>query len=99
MTEPLAQPGEINHGAVDRYTAGHFSVGVLMGLGRISFWPTALVAVGWELVERPLKNAYPGAFPYSTQDTTTNAVADIVAMMLGWWVFKPRKSTKGLVER
>jgi hypothetical protein len=65
-------------------------VGVLLGLGRVSFWPTALVAVGWEIIERPLKNAYPNAFPSSTQDTVGNAVADAVAIMLGWWLFKRR---------
>jgi hypothetical protein len=83
-----AQPGEINHDVVDRYTLGHVAAGLLFGLGRVPWWAALALAVGWELVERPLKDQYPHAFPYSSQDTVANAVGDIVAVMAGWGVIK-----------
>lgn len=79
-----ALPGEINGDALDRFTIGHGAVGVLMGLGRMPWWGALTVAIGWEFVERGLKEAIPAAFPNATQDTTSNAIFDSMAMMLGW---------------
>lgn len=83
-----AFPGEINHALVDRYTVGHAAVGVLLGLGRAPWWLALVVALGWEVVERPLKNAFPRAFPYATQDTLGNSLLDAGAMMAGWGAIK-----------
>ena len=87
-----AEPGEINHAVVDRFTIAHFAVGVLMGAGRMPWWGALAIAVGWELVERPLKRSAPQIFPHATQDTVQNAVGDAVAMMAGWvsWQVLPK---------
>ena len=86
MTARGAHSGEINGDFVDRFTLAHAAGGAALGLMRTSF-PTALVvAVGWELVERPLKDAYPALFPHETQDTLPNAVGDVLAVLGGWWL-------------
>jgi hypothetical protein len=80
---------------VDRYTIGHAAFGVLMGLGRVPWWGAFTVAVGWEFLERWLKDALPRAFPNATQDTFANSAFDAIAMMLGWGAIKalPRQAT------
>ena len=83
-----ARAGEINGDALDRYTIGHFAAGTLLGLGRASFAWTLALAIGWELIERPLKDAYPKAFPHASQDTFANAVFDVVAVVAGWSAIK-----------
>jgi len=88
VTEPLAKPGEINAEPFDRYTFGHLAAGVLLGLARVPAVPVIALAMGWEVVERSLKNRLPSWFPYSTQDTIENAVVDIAAVLVGWWVFR-----------
>lgn len=84
MTQRTAGPGEINGNAVDRYTIGHAAFGVMMGLGRVPWWGALTVAVGWEFLERILKDHVPALFPDSTQDTLVNASFDAIAIMLGW---------------
>jgi hypothetical protein len=84
QVQRTASTGEINGDAIDRFTIGHVAVGTLMGLGRIPWWGALTVAVGWEVLERGLKDSVPAAFPSATQDTTSNAVFDAMAMMLGW---------------
>lgn len=70
----------------DRWTLGHAAAGVVyawMGLK----WPTALVAaVGWELLENPLKRNLPTVFPDSCQDSAPNAVGDILAVVAAYGV-------------
>lgn len=84
MAQRPAAPGEINGDAFDRYTLGHLAAGVLLGLGRVPLPAALVVAVGWELLENPLKNAVPSAFPHSTHDSFKNAAVDAAAVMLGW---------------
>lgn len=79
-----ARPGEINFPAVDRFTLAHLGVGVLLGLIGLRWWAAAGTAIGWELIERPLKRRIPELFPHSTQDTLANAATDATAMMVGW---------------
>jgi hypothetical protein len=79
-----ARPGEINGDGVDRFTIGHAAFGVLMGLGRVPLWAAVAVAVGWELIENPLKDRFPEAFPHASHDTFENASMDAIAMVAGW---------------
>ena len=83
-----ALPGEINYEPVDKYTLAHFAAGELMGAARLPLWMVVTIAVGWELAERPLKDAYPSLFPSQSQDSTMNATFDALAMIAGWVVFK-----------
>lgn len=88
-----AWPGEINHNALDRFTIGHAAVGTIMGLARAPWWVALGVAIGWELLERPLKDEFPRLFPHATQDTVANAVVDAAAMVVGWGLIQlfPRR--------
>lgn len=78
-----AEPGEINYHAFDRFTAVHFMSGVGLGLTPLPMWSIALMAVGWEIVENPLKDNIPKAFPHPTHDSKINAVVDVAAVMTG----------------
>ena len=81
-----ALPGEINHGPVDRWTAGHVAVGVGLGLFRVPWWAALGTALIWELVENPLKKHVFRSMVGSTQDTFINSAVDVVALMAGWGV-------------
>lgn len=78
----------INTDPVDRFTAGHAAVGVIMGLARVPWWAAIGIAIGWELVETPLKRAVPRAFPHASPDSATNATFDALAMIAGWAAIK-----------
>jgi hypothetical protein len=87
-------PGEINYEPIDRYTVPHAAAGVVLGAARLPLWAVALVAVGWELVERPLKDAHPSLFPRQSQDSLANAAVDALAMVGGWalWRYATRSA-------
>lgn len=69
---------------VDRYTLGHGMVGFLAGLRGVPWYWTLATAIGWELVENPLKRALPEVFPVAVPDTLENAGLDVAAWMAGW---------------
>jgi hypothetical protein len=69
---------------VDRYTIGHGMIGFLLGLGRVPWWAALGIAVGWELIENPLKRAMPEWFPVGVPDTIENASIDVAAWMAGY---------------
>jgi hypothetical protein len=88
MANRTAEPGEINWPPFDRFTLGHLAVGIMLGLIRMPWWGAGTFAVGWEIVERPMKDNFPGLFPHATQDTLPNAVVDAAAMMVGWGIIQ-----------
>lgn len=74
----------INQRPVDRFTLAHLVGGFIAGeLGAPPAVAVA-VAVGWELLERPLKRAAPGAFPNPSQDSLSNAAVDAAAFLGGY---------------
>lgn len=79
-----ALPGEINHGPVDRWTLGHIGVGWGLGLFRAPWWVALGVALGWELIENPMKKHVFRTMVGSTQDTFVNSAIDVAALMAGW---------------
>jgi len=81
-----ARPGEINYDLVDRFTLIHGAVGFVMGSVRVPLPLVALAAIGWELIERPLKRQHPTLFPRRSQDSFQNAVGDALAMMTGYLI-------------
>lgn len=83
MSDRIARPGEINGDAFDRFTLAHLGAGVAMGALRVPMWLVVVLALGWELAERPLKRKFPGAFPHSSQDTAQNAIVDAAAVIGG----------------
>ena len=80
------EPNPVNRRPIDRFTLAHASVGLLLGLGRVKAPAAALVAVGWELVENPLKDEFPEVFPHPSHDTLANATCDALAVLAGWAV-------------
>jgi len=81
----LTRPGEpVPY--VDRFTVGHGMIGFLSGLARLPWWASLGLAIGWEIVENPIKRAAPQLFPVGISDTLENAALDVVAWMAGYGV-------------
>ena len=81
---PLAKPGEVNYDLFDRFTFAHLCVGIAYGVLHLPFGWVALLAIGWEVIENPLKAYLPFAFPNATADTWRNSVGDSAAVLVGW---------------
>ncbi len=88
MARKTALPGEVNYGLIDRWTIGHVGVGTWLGLLRVPWWGALIVAVGWEIIERPLKDRVFYKMTGATQDTLGNSIADAAATMIGWGVIR-----------
>lgn len=84
----IARPGEVNHAFMDRFTLAHYAWGVILGASRAPWWLVPIVAIGWEVVERPLKRQFPRAFPHATQDTWPNMIGDAGAMISGYLTWR-----------
>lgn len=77
-----------NISPIDQYTAVHFGVGLLYGTARPPWWIPLLGALAFEAIERGAKRWYPELFPVPTQDSWTNSVMDVAAVMAGWATMK-----------
>ena len=85
MRQPRpALPGEINYHWIDRFTLVHLAIGVLYGWLGLEWWWMAALAVGWELLENPMKAYLPWIFPHASKDTWRNSVGDCLAVASGW---------------
>lgn len=76
----------INSDALDRFTLAHAGFGLLLGAVGAPGWVAITTAIGWELAERRLKEKIPEAFPHPSQDSASNAVTDVGAMVAGWYL-------------
>lgn len=81
-----ARAGEDNGDPFDRFTLLHLASGAMMhrrgwGLGGV-----VLAGLAFELVEDALKTAAPEAFPNATLDTKENALGDVLALVVGWYL-------------
>lgn len=81
---PPAKKGEVNYSLVDRFTLAHAAIGVAYGAMGLGFPLVLILAVGWEVVENPLKAYLPRLFPGGTADTFANIIGDVVAVICGW---------------
>lgn len=81
----------INHQPVDRFTLIHAFSGVIAGRLGLSPGVVIAIAVGWEVLERPLKRKYPAFFPHPSQDTLINATFDAGAMVLAYYLTRRRR--------
>jgi hypothetical protein len=88
VPDDVAKPGEINGDAFDRFTLAHLGAGAVLGLLGAPWWMVVVGALGWELLERPLKRRAPGMFPHSSQDTAQNAIVDAGAVLAGAAIVK-----------
>lgn len=80
MTRRRAQLSDF----VNAYTPAHVAAGVLLGFGRVPWWAALGLAVGWEAVEHPIKDAYPKLI--GEQDTVAGSAGDVLGVMLGWGI-------------
>ena len=60
---------------------------MLYGNFGIAFPLTTFLAIGWEIIERRLKELRPDLFPHPSQDTPVNALFDVAAVILGRTLF------------
>ena len=74
----------MNERFVDRWTAGHFALGMFLAYVKFPFEGTVVVAVGWELIEPILKERFPAIFPHPQVDSNANKVGDVLAVLLGY---------------
>lgn len=81
-----AKPGEINYSAFDRFTIVHFLIGSAYSYFNLPFLLVLFFAIGWEIIENPLKVKLHWLFPHGTADSFTNAASDTIAVILGWGV-------------
>jgi len=84
QSQPPAETGAVNSKLFDRFALAHAAAGFAFNRFNVSFTNVVLLAVGWELIERPLKDHFPELFPHSSQDTIENAIGDVMAVLLGW---------------
>jgi hypothetical protein len=81
---PPPRPGEINHGALDWFTLVHWAIGFGYGALGLEFWIAFVLAVGWEIIENPLKVHFRFLFFHPSRDTILNVIGDVLAVMAGW---------------
>jgi hypothetical protein len=74
----------INRAPVDRFTAAHGALGAAAAIFDVPLPAVMVLAIGWELAEKPLKRRFPGRFPNPTPDTAKNAAWDISATVMGY---------------
>ncbi len=88
MPQPTARRGFINGNPIDRFTLAHAAVGGVYGWFGLPWSAVVALAIGWELLERPIKDAVPELFPHPSQDTAENALLDAAAVIGGWWLVR-----------
>ena len=76
----------INHKPVDRFTLVHALSGVVAAKLGLQPSTVIVIAIGWELLERPLKRKYPTFFPHPSQDSFINATLDAGAMVGAYYL-------------
>lgn len=75
----------INKSTVDPFTFVHLGAGVLAHRAGVTLPQTLFLGIFWDFYAEPeLKSAYPGAFPYPSQDAPVHAVIDALVPALGW---------------
>ena len=78
----------INQAPVDRYTLSHAALGLILGAWRVPLPWVIAAAVGYELIEGPLKDTAPeGFFPYASKDSFVNSAGDALATVGGWYLW------------
>jgi hypothetical protein len=59
-----------------------------MAAARVPPKLAVVIAVGWEFLERPLKDNFPDLFPHGSQDSFLNATFDTAAMLVSFAAFR-----------
>lgn len=75
---------EIDKSPVDPWTAVHFAVGFIAGEIGVPWWAAIGIAIVWEIVEN--WNRPDETIPWMSPDSNANAIIDVVAVAVGWWI-------------
>jgi len=76
----------INQAPLDKFTVLHFLFGVGMAKFKFKPYQAIFTAVSFELLEDVLKDRCPDIFPYSSKDSKTNSLVDVLATLTGFGV-------------
>lgn len=80
-----------DHGIADRYTLGHLAFGLILGVNGVSTQSAIVLAVLWELIDRPARNIFPMIVPKSTPKSLEYSALNIGATLAGY------AATRGLL--
>lgn len=86
--QPLAAPNAANGRPFDRFSLLHFAGGAVMGMLDFRPAPALAAAIGWDVLERPLKDFFPQFFPVATQDSPRHVMCDVACVMTGYTVIQ-----------
>jgi hypothetical protein len=79
---------EQNRAAIDPWTAVHAGAGLALGLLEVGALPTAVLGVGYELVEQLVERDPSGRrlFGASKPESGANVAVDLAVYGLAWWL-------------
>ena len=80
-----------NQTPIDKFTALHFLFGLGLAKYKFELYQVLFAAVSFELLEDVLKDRYPKMWPYSSKDSKTNSLVDILATVGGYGIGKEIK--------
>ena len=75
-----------NQAPVDVYTFVHLAAGILGQRVGLTLSEVVGAAIGWELMEGPLKTAAPNLFPDPSSDSLENSTVDVLAAAVGFYL-------------
>lgn len=88
LFEKLPDKAPINQQPFDRFTIAHMAIGVILGINKMTPFGITTFAIGWELLEQPLKKKFAGIFPVASQDSLPNMTIDALAVIAGWYLVR-----------
>ena len=88
LFEKLPVEPSRNVAPFDRFTIAHVAIGVILGLNKMTPLGITTFAVGWEIVEQPLKRKFSGMFPVSSPDSLPNMTVDALSVIAGWGLIR-----------
>lgn len=72
----------INQAPLDEFTSAHAGFGVLFAYYGVPLWASVIVSLFFEHFENALKDAFPEAFPYDSQDSFENSIVDTLSLSI-----------------
>lgn len=85
-----------NKAAIDIFTIAHFSIGIFLGQW-FKPWQVGVMSITFELIETPMKKAFPEAFPHPGYDSIQNSAMDVISMIMGAAVSRSNMKREGIL--
>lgn len=90
MTGPLVatRKTEQNRAAIDPWTGVHAGMGLAFGLLGVGFWPTAGLAVAYDVAEHAFEKTLDGQrfFKTSGPESAANIATDLAVFLGAWYL-------------